>query len=242
MRAFSGSRNGCAGVPATSGSQLRVARRYGQQAPQLARSRAHPDSQQRRMTAREEGARVAAPLAPGGILGRGNQPARQLLHVPRRSNLGERIPLHGVRVEGIEHHVPAPAIVEARAIAAVRIGDHRAVAAPQARGRAAPAMAVDLPVPVVPISLKCRGLIARTIGTPASVSCARRIDAAAPRLALHAPSVATHARRACGLAWRGRSAKRARPAPAPAAAPASPGWPFQSSVARVIQLTAAPPQ
>src|SRR5207244_12644607 len=69
----------------------------------------------------------APPLARRAVLGRRKQATRELIDIPGGTNLGEGIPLHRVRVEGVEDDIAATRLVEARAVAAVRIGDDGAI-------------------------------------------------------------------------------------------------------------------
>ena len=112
--------------------QLRV-RGRGQQPPQLAGIAPAALAAAAR-DGRDEGTGVTTPFARGGVLGGGNEPAGELLDIPRRANLREGIPLDGQRLERVQHHVTAAALVEARTIAAIRVGDDDTVATRQRPG------------------------------------------------------------------------------------------------------------
>ena len=79
---------------------------------------------------REKRARVASPTAILTFV-IGNQGSGKLLDVVAAVDLREQIPFHRTFVEGIEHDIAALRPVEAPHIAAVRIGDHGAIAARQ---------------------------------------------------------------------------------------------------------------
>src|SRR5207253_11215026 len=97
--------------------------------------------------------------------GRRNQTTRNRTHNPGGTNLGEGIPLHRVRIEGVEDDIAAARLVEARAVAAVRIGDDGAIPAredatqqPRNRRGLAGAGGAD--------ELEVAGLLARLPGAP----------------------------------------------------------------------------
>ena len=109
--------------------QLRVAG-HRQETPQLAAVPAAAFAAAARHGA-EEGACIAAPFARRRIIARWYQAAHELLDVPGRTDLGERIPFNRQRLERIEDHVAATSFEQARAVAAVRVGNDRAIAARQ---------------------------------------------------------------------------------------------------------------
>ena len=125
MRAFSGSRNGCAGVLATMRPKLR-ARRHGDQPPEL-RGIRPADLVTTAHHGGEECSSVATPFPAGGVLGRRNQAAGKLLGVVWLADFGKRIPLQRAGVERVQDDIAAPGIVVTREIAALRIGDDRAI-------------------------------------------------------------------------------------------------------------------
>ncbi len=84
----------------------------------------------------------------------GNQGSCELLDVVGSLDLGEQVPFHRALVEGIQYDVAALRLVETPQVAAVGIRDDRAIAARQ-RGVKISWIAVLLPVPVVPMNLKC---------------------------------------------------------------------------------------
>src|SRR5438105_14955194 len=80
----------------------------------------------------EEGAGISPPAAIRPLVV-GNQRACELLDVVVVTDLAEQVPARGTRLEGVENHVAAPAVVELAQIAAVRIGNDGAIAARECR-------------------------------------------------------------------------------------------------------------
>ena len=127
MRAFSGSRNGCAGVRATTG------RSSSGDASDMSRHSSAQSAPIRTTTAAQHGTeerpRIGAPFAGCPVMRIGNKAARELLDIIDIVNFGERIPFERARLERVQHDVAAVAIEESSAIAAIGIGEYGAVAA-----------------------------------------------------------------------------------------------------------------
>ena len=126
MRAFSPSRNGWAGVPATTGRNS-----SGEAADNSRHSSLElrePPSRLRRRTAQRKVRAYARHSLDGRIAARRNQAARQLIYIVGIVYLCERIPLHGVRLEGIQENVAAVPMKEPGAVATIGIGNDGAVA------------------------------------------------------------------------------------------------------------------
>ena len=130
MRPLCSSRNGCAGVPATSvlssGVPATTSRRYSSRTSRTARGVGLARH------GAEESARIAAPAAVGALVIR-DERARQLFHVIRIVDLCEQVPAAEAGSKGLRITSPRSRSIEAPQVAAVRVGDDRAVAAAQCR-------------------------------------------------------------------------------------------------------------
>ncbi len=192
MRAFSGSRKGCAGVPATmglssSGDASDKSRHSSAQSARFERATAAQHGA-------EECARIGAPFAGGPVMRIGNEAARQLLDVVGVANLRERIPFEGARLERIQARRRRGS--DRRIAPDSRRRDRRIRRGRRARAPSAKSspIAVDFPVPVVPRILKCLVSSRRRTGTPANVSCSALRSPRAAATAPPARRAAAHSR------------------------------------------------
>ena len=78
-------------------------------------------------------------IRPGGIRSRiRNERLREFVNVVGVPELGEQVPLRGPGIEGVQDHIAARRIVEAREIPAVRVGDDGPVTGSQRAGEQLP--------------------------------------------------------------------------------------------------------